>query len=177
VRALVGSGARNLVTRSLEAAEIRQPVEEVLPVFLALYRGCLLDRTQAYPGVREALDALADCRLAVLTNKPGDMSRAILEGLGLAGRFVGIYGAGDVPARKPDPAGLQRVLAQAGVAPSWAVMVGDSAIDVITGRAACVATVGVSYGYDPDSFAEHPPDLLLDDLRDLPGRLPLRRPA
>jgi phosphoglycolate phosphatase len=177
VRALVGSGARTLVTRSLAAADVRRAVEEVLPLFLRLYRSCLLDRTRAYPGVREALDGLADRRLAVLTNKPGDMSRAILEGLGLAGRFVGIYGAGDVPARKPDPAGLRQVLAEAGAAQASSVMVGDSAIDVLTGRSAGVATVGVSYGYDPGSFADHPPDLLVDDLRELPGRLALRWPA
>lgn len=175
VRALVGSGARNLIARSLAAAAVQRPVEEVLPLFLNLYRSCLLDRTRPYPGVRETLDRLADRRLAVLTNKPGDLSRAILEGLGLASRFFRIYGGGDVPAKKPDPAGLRLVLAEAGVGPPQSVIVGDSAIDVRTGRAAGVATVGVSYGFDPGSFADHPPDIRLADLRELPERLALPR--
>lgn len=171
VRALIGSGARNLVARSLEAAAVELPVEEVLPVFLDRYRSCLLDRTRPYPGVREALERLADRRLAVLSNKPGEMSRAILAGLGLADRFFRVWGGGDVPGRKPDPAGLRLLLADAGVEPRQAAIVGDSAIDVRTGRAAGVATVGVSYGFDAASFADDPPDVRVDDLRELPELL------
>ena len=171
VRALIGSGARNLVARSLQAAAVERPVEEVLPVFLDRYRSCLLDRTRPYPGVREALERLADRRLAVLSNKPGEMSRAILAGLGLADRFFRVWGAGDVPGRKPDPAGLRLLLADAGVEPRQAAIVGDSAIDVRTGRAAGVATVGVSYGFDAASFADDPPDACVDDLRELPELL------
>ena len=48
-------------------------------------------------------------------------------------------------------------------------MVGDSAIDVLTGRAAGVFTVGLSYGFAPESLRETPPDVLLDDVRALPG--------
>jgi len=65
----------------------------------------------------ESLDALGDRALAVLTNKPGDMSRRILDGLGVAGRFARICGAGDVPAKKPDPAGLRWILEQPGFLP------------------------------------------------------------
>jgi phosphoglycolate phosphatase len=177
VRSLIGSGARNLVARSLAAAGLAQPVDEVLPVFLECYRGCMLDDTRPYPGVVDALDRLADRSLAVLTNKPGDMSRAILAGLGLLGRFERVYGGGDLPTRKPDPAGLARLLEEAGVPAGDAAMVGDSAIDVRTGRAAGVFSVGVTYGFDPESFAGDPPDLLVDDLRALPERLSLRWPA
>jgi phosphoglycolate phosphatase len=177
VRTLIGSGARNLVARSLVAAGVERTVDEVLPVFLERYRACLLDHTRAYPGVPEALDRLAHSRLAVLTNKPGDMSRTILEGLSLAARFFRIYGGGDVPGKKPDPAGLRLLMVEAAVSSRQAVIVGDSAVDVRTGRAAGVATVGVSYGFDPDSFAADPPDIQLDDLRDLPERLSVRWPA
>jgi phosphoglycolate phosphatase len=177
VRSLIGSGARNLVARSLAAAGLAHPVDDVLPVFLERYRVCLLDRTRPYPGVVESLDLLADRALAVLTNKPGDMSRAILSGLGLLGRFFRVYGADDLPTRKPDPAGLARLLEEAGAPAGEAAIVGDSAVDVRTGRAAGVFSVGVTYGFDPDSFAADPPDLLVDDLRTLPERLSLRWPA
>ena len=52
----------------------------------------------------------------MLTNKPGDMSRTILNGLGVGSRFARVWGADDVPARKPDPAGLRALLAELGAA-------------------------------------------------------------
>lgn len=171
VRCLIGSGARNLVSRSLAEARIPRPVEEILPLFLESYGRCLLERTRLYPGVEEALEHLKDRTLAVLSNKPGDMSRAILEGLGVAARFARIYGGGDVPGKKPDPAGLRLLLDETVVGPAEAVIVGDSAIDVRTGRAAGVRTVGVSYGFDAESFEADPPDLRVCDLRELPEKL------
>lgn len=175
VRSLIGEGARSLVARSLSRAGLSHAPEEVLPIFLERYAGCLLDHTTLYPGVKEALGLLGDRALAVLTNKPGDMSRRILEGLGVAGRFFRIYGGGDLPSRKPDPEGLRRLLQEAGVGSEAAVMVGDSAVDVQAGRAAGVRTVGVTYGLDPESLRREPPDLLIDDLRELPPLLRVSR--
>jgi phosphoglycolate phosphatase len=171
VRSFIGSGARKLIERCLTASGLGLPAKDVLPVFLEAYRGCLLDTTRLYPGVEEALDALAPRSFAVLTNKPGDMSRAILEGLGVAHRFRRVYGGGDLPERKPDPVGLLRILEEAGATPAEGVMVGDSDIDVLTGRAAGVLTVGVAYGFDPESLKTTPPDMMVDDLRALAGRL------
>jgi phosphoglycolate phosphatase len=139
----------------------------VLPVFLEVYRGRMLDETVLYPGAVEALDALRAYTLAVLTNKPGEMSRAILEGLGVAGRFARICGPEDVPGRKPDPAGLLSLMAEAGMGREATAMVGDSPVDVRTGRAAGVLTVGVSYGLDPEGLRADPPDVTIDDLRKL----------
>lgn len=171
VRSFVGDGARVLIERSLLQAGLPHAVEEVLPLFLECYRERLLETTRLYPGVLEALETLEDRLLAVLTNKPGDMSRAILAGLGVVDRFARIYGGGDVPGKKPDPAGLLRILAEAAVPPAEAAIVGDSAVDVRTGRAAGARTVGVTYGFDPASLASEPPDLLVDDLRELADRL------
>lgn len=168
VRGFIGEGARLLVCRSLTRAGLPHPPDEALSVFMDCYRGRMLDTTRLYPGVAEVLDALAGHALAVLTNKPGDLSRAILGGLGLGGRFARTYGGDELP-RKPDPAGLVRIMAETGHHPASTVIVGDSAIDVQTGRAAGVLTVGVRYGFAPDSFRAHPPDILLDDVRGLPA--------
>jgi len=89
--------------------------------------------------------------------------------LGLGGRFARVYGGGDLPARKPDPAGLVRIMADTGLRPAATVIVGDSAIDVLTGRAAGVFTVGVTYGFAPESLRATPPDVLIHDLRALPA--------
>ena len=176
IRSFVGHGAGTLVERALAEAGLPQRADAVLPLFLEVYRAHMLDTTRLYPGVRETLDALGGRNLAVLSNKPGDMCRAILEGLGVAGAFARIYGPEDVPARKPDPAGLRRLMEDAGVAPEDTAMVGDSAVDVRTGRAAGVLTVGVSYGLDPEGLRAESPDLILDDLRDLPRHLGRPRP-
>jgi phosphoglycolate phosphatase len=171
VRTFIGSGARVLVTRSVAEVGLGQSVDDVLALFLEEYRRGLLDATRLYPGTEDALSRLRDRHLAVLTNKPGDMSRVILEGLGVKGRFFRIYGAGDVEARKPDPAGLRRIAEEAGVDVEEAVMVGDSGIDVRTGRAAGARTAGVTYGFDADSFRDDPPDILVRSLTELADRL------
>lgn len=167
VRSMIGDGARKLVERGLRAAGLSEAPPEALAVFFDCYRARLLDETRLYPGVRETLEALASRHLAVLTNKPGDFSRAILEGLGVAGFFRRVYGGGDLPRKKPDPVGLQRLLAEAGAEPGAAVMVGDSPIDVRTGRAAGVRTIGARYGFDPEGLRQEPPDLLIEDPREL----------
>ena len=171
VRSFVGDGARLLLHRSLEHARLPHTVEEALPVYLDCYSRCLLDSTRLFPGVREALDRLHGRTLAVLTNKPGGMSRTILAGLGVADRFARIWGAGDVPGHKPEPTGLFRLLSELETAPRDAMMVGDSAVDVKTGRAAGVRTVGVTWGLRPQDLQLDPPDLLIDDMRELPALL------
>jgi phosphoglycolate phosphatase len=161
VRGMIGEGATVLVTRALDAACLDLPVEDVLPVYMDCYAERLLETTRPYPGVVELLDALAPRTLAVLTNKPGGMSRAVLAGLGLSVRFRRIYGGGDLATRKPDPEGLLRLLEEAGAPRGEALMVGDSAIDVRTARAAGVRVVGVDWGFDPEGLRREPPDALI----------------
>jgi len=171
VRSFVGNGAGQLVARSLASSGIAVSPETALAVFLECYRERLLETTRPYPGVVEGLDRLVDRTLAVLTNKPGDMSRQILTRLGLDTRFARIYGGGDVPGRKPDPAGLLQLLRELGASPAEALMVGDSPIDVLTARNAGVRAVGVRYGLDPSGFAAATPDLEVDNLVELATRL------
>jgi phosphoglycolate phosphatase len=162
----VGEGARLLIERSLAHAGLALATDEVLALYLERYRERLLDTTRLYPGVAEALTALArpgGPALAVLTNKPGDMSRTILEGLGVAARFTRVVGAGDVKARKPDPSGLLDLLDELRIAARDAWMVGDSATDVRTARAAHVRAAGVTWGFHPAELRAAGPDRLLDD--------------
>jgi len=173
VRPLVGSGAKVLIERALRVSGLDPSleVEEVLPVFLECYAGMLVDTTRLYPGARLALDQLTHLPLAVLTNKPGGLSRRLLDEIGVAERFVHVVGGGDVDSRKPDPGGLRWIIEQVGVAADRTLMVGDSAIDIRTGRAARTRTAGVRGGFDPEGVVAERPDLLLDDLSRLPARL------
>jgi phosphoglycolate phosphatase len=177
VRSFIGSGARNLVARSLVHAGVALPPEDALPVFLEEYSRRLIEHTRFYPGVEDALERLSAHPLAVLTNKPGDMSRRILDALGAGPRFFRVYGGGDLALKKPDPDGLLRLMAEAMATPRTTVMVGDSGIDVRTGRAAGARTAGVRYGFDPESLVTEPPDVLFDSLEELPAFMESLRTA
>src|SRR5436305_11130689 len=89
VYSYVGNGAPVLIRRALGAEATEIEVQEALEFFLEYYRGHYLDYTILYPGVRESLDRLRDAgkRMAVLTNKPVRISKAILDGLRVGGHF------------------------------------------------------------------------------------------
>ncbi len=163
----VGHGARVLVRR---CAGTRGPDDEdsALRAFLEYYSDHVLDRTRLYPGVVETLQALQSLSMAVLSNKPEAQTRQILEGLGLAPFFAGVFGGDSVPAMKPDPAALATVLDFLGVAPQDAWLVGDSEVDVQAARAAGTRVALVTTGLvNKDEAVALRPDLVVGTLADL----------
>lgn len=144
---MVGDGAAMLVQRALTAAELPFD-EESVRRFLALYDERLLETTVPYPGIPEALDAIApSATIAVLTNKPLAPSQRILDALGLSRHVVETLG-GDGPfPKKPDPAALKHLVQSFGAAAADTVMVGDSRIDYETARGAGTAACLASYGF------------------------------
>jgi phosphoglycolate phosphatase len=171
VKAFVGDGAAALVERTLRHVGLDIPKAHVLPLFLECYSRHLLDTTRLYPGTLDTFDRLGDRTLAVLSNKPGELSRALLGSLGVADRFALIWGPDDAGSRKPDAAGLSRIVARLGFAPSESAMVGDSGADVAAGRAAGVLTIGATWGLNPRSLLADPGDRTIDDIRALPHAL------
>jgi phosphoglycolate phosphatase len=168
----VGDGAPMLVRRALGDPQDEGFVKEALEFFLGYYRVHKLDNTHVYPGVNAALLAArkADTferRMAVLSNKPVNPSRQIVEALGLASFFTQIYGGNSFSTKKPDPEGANKIVAESGVQPEEAMMIGDSAIDVITGQNAGMYTCGVTYGFAPHTLLDAPPDVLLDTPHEL----------
>lgn len=164
----VGNGAPLLIQRALpEVGEA--DLARALEFFLHHYSEHALDHTKFYPGVRPALDrfAAAGKHLAVLTNKPTATSHAIMDGLGAAGLFFRVYGGDSFPQKKPDPAGVEALMREAGVERERTMMVGDSSVDIRTGRNAGVRCCGVTWGLQPESLADPAPDLLVDRMEDL----------
>jgi phosphoglycolate phosphatase len=168
VYSYVGNGAPVLIRRALgeQASEIE--VQEALEFFLEYYRDHKLDYTTLYPGVKDSLDRLlaAGKKMAVLTNKPVKISRAIVEGLGVGGHFFRVYGGNSFDFKKPHPAGVDALIGEAGAARDRTTMVGDSAVDVRTARNARIHCCGVTYGFQPESLADPAPDLLVDRMED-----------
>jgi phosphoglycolate phosphatase len=169
VSSYVGNGAPVLMRRALGPEASEADVERGLEFFLKYYRAHMLDNTRLYPGVRDALDRLhqAGEKMAVLTNKPVRFSRSIVEGLGLTGHFFQVYGGNSFEQKKPDPVGIETLLRESGAARERTIMVGDSGVDIQTARNAKVQACGVSYGFQPESFVEYPPDLLVDNMAEL----------
>ena len=172
IASMVGDGAPVLINRALgenaDEAEVRRGLE----FFLNYYREHKLDYTHLYDGIPEALGTLQGGNgtrrtMSVLTNKPVIPSRAIVDALGIASRFVSIYGGNSFETKKPDPLGLATILSETGVRPEEAIMIGDSHVDVQTGRNAGTWTCGVTYGFSPDSLREVPPDVLFDSPQEL----------
>jgi phosphoglycolate phosphatase len=188
----VGNGARSLIRGSLRhslAAGSRatgsvrgEPDEDLVSAaladFLAHYGEHCLVKTRAYPGTAEALALLGGYRMAVLTNKPGEPARRILEGLGLAGRFEAIIGGDNPHGKKPDPAGLLHLIASSGAAPATTAMIGDGVQDARAARRAGAALLAFMGGIAPpgDLRAESPDGEFasMDELPELIARLEAR---
>jgi phosphoglycolate phosphatase len=168
----VGNGAPVLIKRAMGPEASDEEVAAALEFFLDYYKHHALDYTVLYPGVRDALDRLhaSGATLAVLTNKPVRISRRIMDGLGLNHMFFQIYGGNSFEHKKPHRIGLDTLRAEAAATPEETWMVGDSYVDVQTARNAGVPSCGVTYGFQPETFREFPPDLLVDRLEDFADR-------
>ena len=106
-------------------------------------------------------------RMAVLSNKPVNPSRAIVEALGLGKFFTVVYGGNSFKTKKPDPLGVHVLLKENKVTPEETVIIGDSSIDVLTGRNAGLWTCGVTYGFAPHTLTIAPPDVTIDHPQEL----------
>jgi phosphoglycolate phosphatase len=184
IASYVGDGAPALVRRALGDAETGTDADNealvrgALEYFLGYYRLHKLDHTTVYRGIPELLARLANSpngagsngvgrQMAVLSNKPVKPSRDIVRALGLGDFFVCVYGGNSFTTKKPDPLGVRTILQETGVAADEALIIGDSAVDVLTGRNAGLWTCGVTYGFAPHTLQEVPPDVLVETAREL----------
>ena len=189
IASYVGDGAPVLVRRALfgqadsetRAGEDEALFRSALEYFLGYYRLHKLDHTTVYDGIPEVLTALAHGAagdgaagggadksvrptrvMAVLSNKPVRPSQDIVQSLGLGDYFVRVYGGNSFATKKPDPLGVQTLLGETGVGAEQALMIGDSSIDVLTGRNAGTWTCGVTYGFAPHTLEEVTPDVVIE---------------
>jgi phosphoglycolate phosphatase len=173
IASYVGDGAPTLVRRALADTDDEAFLQGAMEYFLAYYRLHKLDHTTVYEGVPETLAGLAHSsngvqrRMAVLSNKPVNPSRQIVQALGLGDFFVSVYGGNSFPTKKPDPLGVQTILQETGVAADEALIIGDSSVDVLTGRNAGLWTCGVTYGFAPHTLEEVAPDVVVETPREL----------
>lgn len=171
----IGHGTRELLVQALaftdhcSADDVRASAHfaRIEAVFAGNYRRHCGQRSRLYPRVRESLQALRErgVRLVVLTNKESRYTDVVLDAHALTPLFDRVISGDTLPAKKPDPLGVLDTLRRHGVAPSAALLVGDSSIDVATARNAGLAVWAVPYGYNMGQPIETArPDRVIPDL-------------
>jgi phosphoglycolate phosphatase len=173
IASYIGDGAPLLVRRALGDPDDQAFFEAALSYFISYYHDHKLDHTQVYPGVFQALDELrrhaeGERSMAVLTNKPIRPSQAICEALGLVPYFFRIYGGNSFATKKPDPEGLHALMREAGAAAEETLMIGDSAVDILTARNAGTWSMGCTYGLSPHTLEDVDADCLVDSVAEWP---------
>ena len=167
IRGNIGNGVVNLMTRSLINSGC-DDIETAVSLFRKHYNHHLLDQTDFYPSGREVVQYFSDKKNAILSNKPVAFIEKILKALNFLQHFDSILGGDSLEVQKPDPKGLQLLISKLNCPAKQVLMIGDSAIDIETGKQAGVLTCGVTYGLgDPDSLRDAKPDYLIDNLSDL----------
>ena len=156
----VGHGVRAMLTAALahhDEVVSTARVDALFDACLAYYGEHIADHSVPYPAVVDTLGDLARrVPLAVVTNKPADLSERLLEALDLRCFFASVVGRGSTRNHKPHAEPALYACEQLGVQPHEVLFVGDSATDVKCARAAGCAVVlyrfGYNHGQDPDTL-------------------------
>lgn len=145
---MVGNGIPNLVSRFTPDGLGEEALAQALAEFSAYYDAHKEDKTAPYPGVPALLDALkgAGVRLAVLSNKAHALAGPVVEHY-FPGVFEYVQGALPDAPLKPDPALLCTLMEQIGAVPETTLFVGDSNVDVLTGKNGALTVCGVLWGF------------------------------
>lgn len=169
---LVGQGALRMLDKAYQHHGLsldETTRSRLLADFLSVYEDHIANETRAFDGVVDVLDNLrADgWTLAVCTNKYEGLSRKLLGALELDHYFAAICGSDTFSVRKPDPGHLFGTINKAGSDRSRAIMVGDSATDINTAKAAGIPVIGVTFGYSDVLISDLEPDHIVSHYKDM----------
>ncbi|MBI4820110.1 MAG: HAD-IA family hydrolase [Deltaproteobacteria bacterium] len=153
VRSIVGHGVVSLLSRALDVAESDDLVHEAKKVFDVAYLEHVAVDSRPYPGVVEALEGLDSLGflLGVATNKSRPFALPLLRAMGLP-HLSAIACADECAVRKPNPAVLALACARLRVRPVTTLFVGDSPVDIETGRAFGSRVAGVTWGFQAQAL-------------------------
>lgn len=165
-----------LPLREIAARYAPDRADEFMERYTAFQEMRFRELTRAFPGALETLGALksAGYCTGVVTSKRRDPARAGLALTQLDRHIETVVSADDVTKSKPDPEPVFKALALLDVQPRNAVYVGDTWYDIVAGKEAGVATVGVTWGVaGRDRLAEHAPDIIVDSWAEFLAALPV----
>ena len=169
IRKYVGKGVERLMSQTLNGTDFTD-IPRAVSLFKKHYSENLVKHTDFYPYGREILEHFKNKKQAICSNKPEMFVRRILESLDGLQHFQAIVGGDSVKTKKPHPEGLDLILKKLKVSPDEAVLIGDSPVDIETGKRAGVYTCVVNYGLGlPEEIAAASPDCSVDCLSKLKG--------
>jgi len=158
--------------RELLPASMHGRIDEASELYAAYYPSRSLLTTRLFPGVRRTLERLRGLgkRIAVASTKRGPGIRRATDHFGITPFFDRLQGSEGLPF-KPDPAIIHLIMEEEGWKPGMTIMVGDTAMDVMAGRNAGIATCGVTYGaMSEEQLRSAAPDFIIGEF---PSLLPL----
>lgn len=157
-RRFVGDGARKLMERALKTSGDKElaRIEEGMEVYGRVFKENCTYHVRPYDGVVSMLQKLKTrgIRLAVLSNKPHQQAVDVVETFFGKEMFDRIQGQCDALPKKPDPAGVFYILEALGVKPEEGIYMGDSDVDMQTGKAAGMLTIGAGWGFRSKELLE-----------------------
>lgn len=171
-RSFVGSGARRLMEQALAAAGDAEldRIEEGMEVYGRVFAENCTYHVKPYEGITDMLTSLKEkgVKLAVLSNKPHRQSVDVVTSIFGKHTFDVVQGQCDDIPRKPDPAGVFEILRRFGACPSEGIYIGDSDVDMKTGKAAGLLTVGAAWGFrSKELLVETGADITIDHAQEL----------
>lgn len=173
ISSYIGNGANKLAEHSLKAVgAIESMADSEFPKLydrlLEYYGQNLANKTTVYPGVYQVLEKLSDHPMALVTNKPTQYTRPVLEAFNLDEFFTFIAGGDSYQQKKPDPYPLKMAMESMHILPEKCAMIGDGDTDIKAGQAAGVYTVAAAYGYRSHTVLKKlDPDYTIESFRDL----------
>ncbi|MEZ4666095.1 MAG: HAD-IA family hydrolase [Thermomicrobiales bacterium] len=175
IRALFGPPDNHVIRNVLEPEHHDAAIARYVDTYGRRHR----DLVELFQGIDDLLaDAhAAGIKMAVVTGKSRNTALMTLDMLGVLERFDVVYAGDDVERQKPDPMALVMALDDlAHDDPSQAAMIGDSAADVIAGKGAGVATIGVLWGVpDHSELIAAGPDTICETVDELRRAVGLER--
>lgn len=142
LRRIVGNGAANQLRKALPPGTPEEVVQALVPRYKAYYAAHCRENTRPYEGIPQALQALREHPMAIVSNKPEDAVKSLCSAF-----FPGLPAFGEAPGqpRKPDPAMVHRALARLGA--DRCIYVGDSEVDLLTAANAGCPCLSVTWGF------------------------------
>jgi phosphoglycolate phosphatase len=171
IRPWISLGVDRLVANALE--DLAGESEADVAAFRARLREIPNNRSCLYPSVEETLHSLrmAGARMAVITNKPGALSRTLLDDVGLGQMFAAIIGGDTTRHPKPHPAPIQYALSLLDVSAERCWFIGDSEVDAAAARALSIPFLLFAGGYGAERCRANDVTQTFDDFAALPALL------
>lgn len=170
-KSFVGGGLQSLMKRTTPSGTSDQTLMECCALFAKVYQKNWKRNSCLYDGINDMVVELKKhgILLAIFSNKPHDFTKIIVKEYFPHELFFPVYGQRDGFPKKPDPSVAFAIAKQHGARPEDTLFVGDSAVDIMTGRAAGMFTAGVTWGFrtteelvksKADYIIEHPMELV-----------------